>query len=214
MSRQLGRGHDWRSIGVQLAAYASWKARNFRWRTGLDDALAQGSTPESVAAEAIAKVLGGERAWDASRGPLLAHLKRVVDSLLFHLASSSDNRLQERLPDLRDDEQGVDRAEYAGGRHDVSGLMPGTLPDPENAVVERQESRAEARLAQLLLAVQHEPDLRAVLHAIVEHGDAKPAAIAARLGTQVTDVYNRLKRLRRIAVKSVAVAGAPMRRAV
>src|SRR3954465_10070116 len=83
---------DWADIGVRLTAYATWKARNLRWRTGRPDALAGGKTPEDLAADAILKVLGGERAWDPGRGPLLRYLEGVVDSLLSHLAASADNR--------------------------------------------------------------------------------------------------------------------------
>jgi hypothetical protein len=87
---------DWADIGVRLTAYATWKARNLRWRTGRTDLLAGGKTPEDIAADAILKVLGGDRVWDPARGPLLPYLEGVVDSLISHLAESADNRIQER----------------------------------------------------------------------------------------------------------------------
>src|SRR5438067_992758 len=82
---------DWADIGIRLTAYAIWKARNFRWRTGRDWALAAGKTPEDIAREAILKVLDGTRAWDPQRGGLLRYLEGVVDSLMGHLAVSQDN---------------------------------------------------------------------------------------------------------------------------
>ena len=53
--------------------------------------------PDDIAAQAIVSVIGGERKWEPERGPLLPFLKRVVDSLLNHLALSADNRRIERL---------------------------------------------------------------------------------------------------------------------
>ena len=56
------READWETIGIQLAAYARWKARNLHWRTGGTGDLAKGKTPEDVAAEAIEKAFD----WDTA----------------------------------------------------------------------------------------------------------------------------------------------------
>ena len=64
--------------------------------------LAGGKTPEDLAADAILKVLGGDRVWDPGRGPLLPYLEGVVDSLISHLAASADNRIQERWSEAHD----------------------------------------------------------------------------------------------------------------
>lgn len=53
------------------------------------EALAKGLMPGDIAAQAILSVTSGERAWDQDRGPLLPFLRRVIDSLLNHLAGSS-----------------------------------------------------------------------------------------------------------------------------
>jgi hypothetical protein len=39
---------DWADVGIRLTAYATWKARNLRWRSGRPDLLARGKTPEDV----------------------------------------------------------------------------------------------------------------------------------------------------------------------
>ncbi|MDX2170059.1 MAG: hypothetical protein SF182_23515 [Deltaproteobacteria bacterium] len=176
IEREL-RDVDWAAVGIRLTAYATWKARNRQWRTGRSDALAGGRTPEDLAAEAVLKVLSGERAWDPARGALLPYLEGVVDSLLSHLADSLDNRIQERWSDT------YDRA-ADGGAHD----------DP----VERIEA--------LRAAVQRsaQPALLAVLAALAAGCEAKPQALAAQLATSVADVNNRLKRLRRLAQQIIA----------
>lgn len=174
VQRELDRT-DWADVGVRLAAYATWKARNLRWRTGRADTLAGGKTPDDLAADAILKVLGGERAWDPSRGPLLRYLEGVVDSLLSHLAASADNRMQEPWSEAHD-----------------------------RAAAPAASDPAE-RIDRLRAALQHDQQhaLLAVVDAIAARCDAKPQAIAQVLGTSVADINNRLKRLRRYALRIV-----------
>jgi DNA-directed RNA polymerase specialized sigma24 family protein len=173
IQRELQRV-DWTDVGIRLAAYATWKARNLRWRTGRSDALAGGKTPEDLAAEAILKVLAGERAWDPGRGPLLPYLEGVVDSLVSHLAASPDNRIQESWSEA----------------HDGAGDVPGAA-DPEE--------RIDRLRVALLREGQH--SLLAIIDAIATHCDPKPQAIARHLRTTVADINNRLKRLRRFALR-------------
>jgi len=172
---------DWADLGIRLTAYATWKARNLRWRTGRFDALAGGKTPEDLAAEAILKVLAGERAWDPSRGALLPYLEGVVDSLMSHLAASVDNRLQES---------------WSSDLHDASDAPTASGPSD--------------RIDQLCAALRRDQQhaLLAVVDAVAAHCEPKPQAIAHHLGTTVADVNNRLKRLRRYAQKVVEASRA------
>jgi hypothetical protein len=175
IQRELRR-IDWADVGIRLTAYATWKARNLHWRTGRADALAGGKTPEDIAAEAILKVLGGERAWDPTRGPLLAYLEGVVDSLMSHLAASLDNRIQETWSDRLEPAADGPRAD-----------------DPAE--------RIDRLRAALLREQQH--TLLAVVDAIAAQCEPKPQALAQQLGTTVADINNRLKRLRRFALRTV-----------
>ena len=173
--RQLGQV-DWADVGIRLTAYATWKARNLRWRTGLRDALAGGRTPEDLAAEAILKVLAGERGWDPQRGALLPYLEGVVDSLISHLAESADNRVQERWSDA------YDRA-------------------AEGAPASDPAERIERLRAILLREQQH--GLLALVDAVEAGCEATPQALARQLAISIADVNNRLKRLRRLAQRVV-----------
>lgn len=175
VQRQLNHV-DWAEVGVRLTAYASWKARNLQWRTGCAEALAGGKTPEDLAADAILKVLGGDRAWDPNRGPLLRYLEGVVDSLMSHLAASADNRIQEAFSEA----------------HDRAAAAPASDPAER---IDRLRSVLERDRQQALLAV---------VDAIAGRCEAKPQAIAQVLGTSVADINNRLKRLRRYAQRVVA----------
>lgn len=171
---------DWADIGIRLTAYATWKARNYQWRTREADALAGGQTPEDVARDAIVKVLDGTRAWDPQRGPLLPFLQGVVDSLMSHLAASVDNARAEHWHDALPERVATAQRDYA----ESSDLI-----DRLRRTLERE----------------HAADLLALLGAVQEHGP-KPTAIAIKLETSVRDINNRLKRLRRTALKVLRAA--------
>jgi DNA-directed RNA polymerase specialized sigma24 family protein len=195
---------DWKTIGIRLAAYARWKARNLRWRTGQTDELAKGKTPEDIAAEAIEKVLNGTRVWDPQAKPdLLEYLKGVVDSDLSHLAVSEDNVRQRRLWENEEGEELRDKAEFEALRHDLSGVVTQQPANPEDAAGGSDEDTEEKRIDQLFASVSGDRELTEVLELMLE-GETKPQGIAERLQTSVTDIYNRLKRIRRRALKSPA----------
>lgn len=188
---------DWKAIGKQLAAHATWKAQNFAWRTGDHENLAAGLQGVDIAQIAIEKVLTDKRGWDPQRGDLLPYLKGVVDSLMSHMADSLDNTVQTRLAEDEEGKDLPDRAEFQAVRHDDFGLLSahqrsrGTNSDVENV-----------RVAKLFAAVQGEDGLMTVLDVVMSSGETKPAEIAAELGIEVTEVNNRLKRLRRAAMNT------------
>lgn len=164
---------DWADIGIRLTAYAMWKARNYRWRTGQVWALAAGKTPEDVARDAIVKVLDGSRAWSPERGALFPYLQGVVDSLMSHLAESADNNVLRPWGD------------------NVTAAAPAHEPTQGSDLIDR---------LRLTLRQQGASDLLAILDVVQQCG-AKPRAIAAALQTNVPDINNRLKRLRRAALR-------------
>lgn len=171
---------DWGDIGIRLTAYATWKARNYRWRTRQVWALAAGKTPEDVGREAIVKVLDGTRRWEPERGPLLPFLQGIVDSLMSHLAASGDNAMIEPWHDAVPDPVAEGEPDHAA-RADLIDRLRNAL----------EQGGAD--------------DLLALLSAVLEHGP-KPSAIAVALGTTVNDVNNRLKRLRRAALRVLHAA--------
>lgn len=198
--RQLQEA-DWAAIAVELTAHAAFRADNLAWRTGNSRDLAKGLNPEDVASEAIRKVIAGIRQWEPDRGGLLPFLKGVVDSEISHLADSSDNQLQARVP--ADDEEGElwDRSEFQAPSNDPHGLLQQRQCTPEQVLLENE---ADARISALFDAVAGEPDLVGVVDAIMEVERPKPADIAEHLKLPVSEINNRLKRLRRLALKVVA----------
>jgi len=197
--------NDWREIGVRLAGYAAFRARNLAWRTGTSDSLAKGLMPDDIAAQAILSVISGERCWDPDRGPLMPFLRRVVDSLLNHLAESHDNRRVERLrleheEALYQQQSGaVDRSRWEGENFQANLALPELGPEPED--------ESELKIQQLFAVAKEKPELLELLHAMIDFDEVRPRCIAFRLGKSVAHVNNCLKRLRRLALKISTTTG-------
>lgn len=191
--------NDWRETGIRLAGYAAFRARNLAWRTGSHDFLAKGLMPDDIAAQAILSVISDERSWDPDRGPLMPFLRRVVDSLLNHLAESNDNRRVERL--LLEHEEALqqkgsaplaDRAAWATAfQANPTRAEFGPEPEDDN----------ELKIQQLFAVAREKPELLELLHAMIDFDEVRPRCIASRIGKSVAHVNNCLKRLRRLALK-------------
>jgi hypothetical protein len=193
---------DWKTIGIQLAAYARWKAGNLHWRTGRGGDLAKGKAPEDVAAEAIEKVLDGTRALNLQEtDDLLNCLKSVVDSDIYHLAKSADNVRQNRFRENQDGNELYDKMEFEAARHNYNDLISQQPVDPADHDAKLDEQQAEGRIDGLLESLADEKDLMEVLEVMFE-GETKPKDIAERLKASVSDINKRLKRIRRQAVKN------------
>ena len=159
--------------------------------------------PEDIAAQAIVSVIGGERKWEPERGPLLPFLKRVVDSLLNHLALSADNRRIERFSENDTSPYGAERIAFQEGDE---GPWPRPPADFDVADASESECDANERIDRLAEAAKGTPELAEVLNAILEFNEARPRLIAIRIGKPVNHVNNCLRRLRRLALKISADA--------
>lgn len=201
------RDANWRTIGKELAAYALARVRTYRWRTGNRRDLAEGQQAVDLAAEAIRRLMDGTRRWDPNEVALVPFLRGVVDSLVSHLADSADNARQVRIPDGEDGEELGDRFEFDAARNDHHGLLPDRPPDPETVLAAHRREFADKRLDQLLDEVKDNADLVAVVDALMRVDEPKPAAIAEHLGLEVSEVNNRLKRLRRTADRLTGTHG-------
>ena len=79
---------------------------------------------------------------------------------------------------------------------------PSRLLNPEAIVLETEAAAQVAeRVDALFQAVNDEPDLEAVMNAILNGCEPKPRYLAAEIGVSVGDINNRLKRLRSRAMK-------------
>ncbi len=186
---------DWDQLGRVLVRYAAWKARIRAWREGARDiSLGLGKSAEDIVADVIVKVFAGDRAWDPARGELLPTLKRHVDSELDHLWNRHARKLERpppEAPEAREAQEGA-----------AAALDPTAEASNPEARIERREEvvAASARVNSLFASVADHPELQAVIDAVLETGDTAPRHLAAHLGVPVSEVNNRLKRLRRRAI--------------
>lgn len=182
-TNKLQQERDWETIRRQLLAHATWRARSYRWRGGRDLELAGGYTVEDVVQEVIARAWSGLRRWDPDRGELLPWLQAQSRSILDALAKSAPHRREVYVLDLED-------------------LAGAQVPDPLEMLLEQEAWAQEMqRIDQLLQAVADEPKLEQVLRLIIDGCEPRPRYLALELGIPVDEINNRLKRIRRRALR-------------
>jgi hypothetical protein len=181
---------------LRLTKYSLGVSRNLDWRTQNPHELPGGETIDSIVSKALAKVLSGERNWNPDQDPSLAkYLMDVIDSLLSHLAVSSDNTSFTFIPEQTRDTsvEEVKTGEGLGGAE----WLNQPARNPEELLLARElEERNEKALGTLMCECENDPVLMKVLGAMFD-GYSAPNAIAARLGIGVQEVYSANRRLDR-----------------
>ncbi len=174
---------DWETIRRELLAHSTWRARGYRWRRKGDLELAEGYTVEDIVHEVIAKTWSGIRRWDPARGELLPWLQAQSRSILDALARSAPHRREVRVLDLEE-------------------LAVVYASDPLEILLKQEAwTQKKQRVEQLLQAVEGEPELDQVIRLIINGCEPKPRYLASELGVPVGEINNRLKRLRRRALR-------------
>lgn len=152
--------------------------------------MAAGQSLEDVVQRVIEKTISGERHWDPARGPLVPWLKDQVKSVIDAIANAAVRRHETQAPEGDSVEAFV---EGPGASRSLS---------PEDTLLEKEAAAQVAERADALFqAVNDEPELEAVMSAILNGCEPKPRYLAAELGVSVEDINNRLKRLRHRAMK-------------
>jgi hypothetical protein len=197
----------------ELGLYASSVSRPLRWRTENSEELPDGETDKSIVSKAINLVLkgaleepsgtdspskAGSRRWDPQKHPdLKKYLMDVIDSLLNHLADSSENKIFTRTPD-----KGMGKWE--------AGLKPRTADtewlartsrSPEELLLQKERAELEDHALDMLEEeVADDKVLSKVIRAMRDsEGPAQVSDIAKATGIPIKDVYNANKRLDRKA---------------
>lgn len=188
-----------RRLILELGRYALSVSSKLYWRTGDAAELPRGETVDSIVSTAFTKMLSGERRWQPQREPdIKTYLMNVIDSLLYHLATSKDNTMVTAMPETQS----------AGeiplqSRADASAMAWQAQPpgSPEAILVHQEDEQHKERMLQHLRdACRDDPLLAQVVQAMQE-GYGKPADIAEVVGHPVADIYNALKRLDRKIVR-------------
>lgn len=176
---------EWGVISKKLTYYAQKKLDNFGFQVRSEK---DNVTGEDFAMQAIEKLFEGTRRWDFDRFPdILIHLKGIVKSLISsHLKSSVRSSVRkEKVPDP------VGDAEILTSAKD--------LPDEDNPekimITEENWKQVEAEFGD---------DAIGFLIFCEWIEEVPPRNIAANYEIDVKDVYNALKRGRRIIQKVFA----------
>jgi len=160
-----------------------WRARSYQWHRGGNLDLAEGYTVEDVVQEAIAKALSGIRRWNPERGQLLPWLQAQSRSIIDALVRSASHRREVSILE-------------------TESLANAQSPNPLEIVMEEEaEAQTRQKVEALFNAVDGAPELREVLEAIMDGCQPWPRHIASELGISVREVDNRLKCLRRCALR-------------
>lgn len=188
---------DWVSIHRELLRYALRRVQIIEWRGsygvgGEVGELAKGFSCEDLVQTLMRKTLNRDRKWDPDRGPLIPWLKLNLRSEIDALMKSDEHKHEQ-------DEIDVDGEESTAT---VPSSTIDHLQDPVNILLDKvEEEEIAKKLAPLYEATDEVPELAEIIDAVIDGTELKPRFLAEKLGTTVEDINNRLKRLRRLALR-------------
>jgi hypothetical protein len=168
---------DWETLILQLGRYALQKGRRFYWRTGRAGELPCGEVTESLVSKALLLWMSGRRRWNRDEyADLRGFLQGVIDSLLSHSATGSDNRT------VTSDEAPVQSVRMT----------------PESELLEKERaSEMDQMLAEIVRRSQSDIVALDIIDAI-HNGATTRRDIVMVTGRSARDIDNGLKRLRRV----------------
>ena len=166
-----------------LISYIEWLATTMTWASGDPHTLPGGQTSEDIAHEIITKALDGRRSYDPDRGSFRNWLRYQARSELNHLAESATHRHE---TELLEDES-----------------IPDALStDPEDILIDQEDRDTVSQsVAAIFEVVDGDSDLHEIAEAITNGCEPYPRYLAKELNLDITEVNNRLRRLRRLLRK-------------
>jgi hypothetical protein len=178
---------QWQAILKRLTVHASFKARKLRWRGcqgGDNQLLPKGHGPDSIAMDAVERVLDGRRATVATTPEeLMKDLMGIVDSLISDFVRSPENRQMRAIPESREGTA-------------TDGWPALARSDPPGQALEIREE-AEKYRALVVDALDGDSELEALFECLANGFEGR-SEIATLLGKTESDVTNMKKRLNRI----------------
>jgi len=173
---------NWDEIIPKLTAYTDFKLKKGKWwKRGFED-LAKGLQPADLVFEAIKDLYTEERKWNKERySSIVEFLKSVIDSEIYNLYGSYDHTYQvveENKDDCEEDEMN----KYAGED-----------PDSLDLIISKE------LLNKVYKAIEGDQELEEFVILLSE--GFLPRDIAKELDVDISNIYNRKKRLKRILIK-------------
>ena len=172
------------ALALRVRDFVQGRAKVYRWWLRAAGALAKGETLDDIAATAVASLFGAtdRSKWDSSAQPdPFEYLKSVVNSELWNLATSADNRKFDRKPEDH--------------------IVP-TSDTPLSALLNAEEdvelkNQRDRFYSHLIDAISSDDDLLKLHDLIMNDGIEKPQELAPHLKMSVAEVNNLKKRFMR-----------------
>jgi len=190
---------------LQLGRYVAKKSKRYYWRTDNSIELPQGETFDSIVSKAFVSILEDDdesRHWIPEKHPNFAkYMMGVIDSILYHLAKSSDNKFFKRIPEKKEigDVKISSVTNSKGAKvNGAEWLLMKNLTPEELLLQEEEISQAENLLYCLKDKIKDDTELKLIVAAI-EKGCKKSSdkEIVKFTGISIKQVQVAKKRLER-----------------
>ena len=175
----------------------------YSWRRGGD--LAKGNTARDIVQRVCEKAVAGASSqtenystWDPEKGELLPWLKRQVWRELIRLSESATHQRERRFAPENDSDNS--EAVESGSESQECSKEASPL---EIAIKLETQREAKRKVADLLEAIDHDPELVELVETILEGNGPPRRELAENLNISPDQVTNRMKRLLRHAKKVV-----------
>lgn len=209
------READWPSIQRKLLSFTLGITKTLRWRgvRGVSDTegeLIAGVSCKDLVQDLIRKTLSRDRKWDPDRGPLMPWLKQNMRSEIDALVKSAANRHEQDDADEEGNELTDTTSPTTFTAAAVSSATIDLAQDPADVILHQAEhEEIKKKLDPFYEAAAEFPELAEIVEAIMNGCEPKPRFLAEELGVPISEMYNRLKRLRRLALRDTTTVGFP-----
>lgn len=190
---------EWNSLSKDLLAYTVRLVGKMEWRHGL---MPKGISEPDIVQILVEKTINGERSWDPDDVDLRTFLFSQIRSIVNHLFDLKEYKHESHLDTPGDVlREMIDREMSQGIEKDTP-----YSSTPEEILInknhrEGERHNAKEKVSAILEACDGDAELEEVfftVYGLLEDGhEIRPRHIAERLGVPRTDVYNRIKRLKR-----------------
>jgi DNA-directed RNA polymerase specialized sigma24 family protein len=186
---------NWEDISKRLMLYAIKRAQRYGWIDSDTKLLYGGDfTVDDVVQEVVLKTLSGEWNRIPSEISLFPWLKYRVNSVMDHWINSKFRKHEIPFAD-------EDLNEEAGEKSDsieVEDAEDIYATEPEVELLDKEKAQEiSAEVSHLFEAISGDPELEQLVDNIMRTGEKRPRYVAEGMGTTVSDINNRKKRLYR-----------------
>lgn len=187
---------DWEGIYRRLLAFTIRVAGNLAWRgvrgvSGVEGELTGGVSCKDLVQDVIQKTLTGQRKWDSEKGELEPWLRQQIKSEINHLVESATH--------AHEREELGEEIDTSGSVSSKPASVAAYTQDPATVVLQRTE--IAEKITAIYEAAEADPELEAIIEAVIDGCEPKPRYLAEELQTTVTDINNRIRKLRRRVVR-------------